>query len=136
MGRIVGVDYGMKRVGLSATDPLQIIVSPLLTVATEKFPEFLDNYFKTEKVEKIVFGRPQHADGNDTYLVPMIDKVVSAITKKYPEIIIDFQDEYNSSNEARKVLILSGVKKKKRQDKALVDKMSAVLILQKYLNHI
>lgn len=136
MGRIIGVDFGLKRVGLSTTDPLQIVVSPLFTVPNEKFHDVLDEYLQKESVEKIVFGKPQHADGNDTYLVPLIEAAVKKISSKYPEIIIDYQDEYNSSNEAKKILVEAGVKKKKRRDKALIDKISAVLILQKYLNHI
>lgn len=136
MGRIIGVDFGLKRVGLSVTDPLQIIVSPLFTVSNEKFHEYLDEYLHKESVEKIVFGKPQHSDGNDTYLVPLIEAAVKKISSKYPDIIIDYQDEYNSSNEAKKILIETGVRKKKRRDKTLIDKISAVLILQKYLNHI
>ncbi|KXK40950.1 MAG: Holliday junction resolvase RuvX [Saprospiraceae bacterium] len=136
MARIIGIDYGMKRCGLSVTDPLQIIVSGLETVNTNELMPFLENYIKNETVDLIVIGLPIHKDGNFTYLKVSIDQFVASFSKKFPAIKIDFTDEQFSSVLAKQIILDSGVKKKKRQDKALVDKVSAVVILQKYLKHI
>lgn len=136
MSRIMGIDYGKKRTGLSVTDPLKIIVSGLDTVETEKLHSFLKDYFNKETVEKIVIGLPVHKDGNFTYLKDDIDRLVSFLNKSYPNITIDFEDESFTSQSAKEIIFNSGAKKSKRRDKKLVDKVSAILILQKYLKHI
>jgi putative holliday junction resolvase len=136
MSRILAIDYGLKRVGLAVTDPLKIIVSGLPTIETKNVWDFLVSYLNKEKVEKIVFGLATHTDGSFTNIKVNIDSLVSKINKSYPELIIDFQDEAFTSYEARSLIFQSGVKKNKRRDKGLVDKVSAVLILQRYLNHI
>lgn len=136
MARILSIDYGRKRCGVAATDPLQIIVSPVDTIATHLLFDYLTNYMLTEEVEKIVFGRPTHADGNETFLMNDIGSFVNRIKKKYSDIEIDYQDESFTSLEAKNIIMLSGAKKKKRRDKELVDRVSAVIILQKYLKHI
>jgi putative Holliday junction resolvase len=136
LARILGIDYGLKRCGIAVTDPFQIIVNALDTVETKNLELFLSKYFETEHVEKIVFGHPVHKDGNDTYLVKNIQDFCKKIQNKWPEKIIDFQDESFTSVMAKDAIMMSGAKKKKRQDKALVDRISAVFILQKYLKHI
>ncbi len=136
MARIMGIDYGKKRCGIAVTDPLQIIVTGLDTIATENLERFLDRYFESEEVEKIVFGLPVHSDGNPTYLQKDIIKVAHKIKEKYPQIVIDYADESFSSVDAKAVILKAGTKKKKRRDKAMVDKVSAVIILQRYLHHI
>jgi putative holliday junction resolvase len=136
MARIIGIDFGQKRTGISATDPLQLIVNGLETVETKSLMDYLTNYLSVEKVEKIVFGLPTHKDGNFTYLKRDIDSMVALLEKSFPTIVIDFIDEAFTSVESKAIIFQSGAKKKKRQDKALVDKISAVLILQKYLGHI
>jgi putative Holliday junction resolvase len=136
MGRVLGIDYGKKRTGISVTDPLQIIVSGLDTVDTHELKTFLMGYFDKEQVEKVVIGMPRHADGNFTLLKPDIDNLANFINNKFPKIIIDFEDESFTSQHAKQIIFDSGVKKKKRKDKKLVDKVSAILILQKYLKHI
>lgn len=136
MGRIMSIDYGTKRCGVATTDPLQIIVSALDTVGTKELYTFLENYMKNEKVDKIVFGKPSHADGTDTYLVKEIEVFISKFSEKFSELEFDFQDESFTSVQARDIIMLSGARKKKRRDKSLIDKVSAVIILQKYLNHI
>lgn len=136
MARILGIDYGLKRCGIAVTDPFQIIVNALDTVETKNLESFLSKYFETEQVEKIVFGHPVHKDGNDTYLVKNIQDFCKKLQNKWPEKIIDFQDESFTSVMAKDAIMMSGAKKKKRQDKALVDRISAVFILQKYLKHI
>lgn len=136
MSRILAIDYGRKRCGIAATDPLQIIVSPIDTVPTHTLLEFLTSYMDEEKVEKIVFGKPTHADGNETFLMDDIRGFISKVEKSFPKLKIDFQDESFTSFEAKNIIRMSGAKKKKRQNKELVDRVSAVIILQKYLNHI
>ena len=136
MARILSIDYGRKRCGIAATDPLQIIVTAIDTAATHTLFDFLVKYMSEEEVEKIVFGKPTHADGNETFLMDDIRLFIKKLLKKYPEMEIDFQDESFTSFEAKNIIMLSGAKKKKRRDKALIDKISAVIILQKYLNHI
>jgi putative Holliday junction resolvase len=136
MGRVLGIDFGQKRCGLAVTDPLQIIVTGLETVDTSGIFEYLENYMTRENVEKIVIGLPVHKDGNFTYIKPDIDKLAQKIAQKWPEMVIDFGDEQFSSVHARKIIFDSGIKKQKRQDKALLDKVSAVVILQRYLKHI
>lgn len=136
MSRILGIDFGKKRTGLSVTDPLQIIVSGLDTVETDELRPFLINYFQKEEVEKVVIGLPTHADGSFTLIKEDIDALSAFITKHQPTIAIDFQDEDFTSVMAKSVILQSGAKKSKRRDKKLVDKVSAILILQKYLKHI
>lgn len=136
MARIIGVDYGLKRTGLSATDTYQIIVSALDTVETSKLMDYLETYIRQEAVEKIVIGLPVHTDGNFTNLKGDIDGFVSLIKTKFPDIEVDFADEQFSSVHAKQIILDSGIKKKKRQDKSLIDKISAVVILQRYLKHI
>ncbi len=136
MARILGIDYGIKRVGVAATDELQIIVNPVKTVNTNTFLEFLKMYLKEEEVEKIVFGFPTHKDGNPTYVVDEIRIFVKKFEKLFPNIAIDYQDENYTSVQALDIMIQSGLSKKQRKDKARLDKLSAVLILQRYLKHI
>lgn len=136
MARILGIDYGVKRCGLSVTDPLQIIVTALDTVDTAQLMIYLETYMRSERVEKVVVGLPIHKDGNFTYLKKDIDAFVNAFSLKFPHIEVDFADEQFSSVHAKQIIIDSGIKKQKRKDKSLIDKVSAVVILQRYLNHI
>jgi putative Holliday junction resolvase len=136
MARILSIDYGTKRCGLAVTDPLQLIVSPLETVSTKELLQFLVDYMNQEEVEKVVIGRPTHADGNPTFLWDHIQKLSVKLTKQYPDLEIDYEDETLTSVSAKRILLESGAKMKKRRDKKLVDKISAVLILQSYLKHI
>jgi len=136
MPRVMGIDYGIKKCGVAATDPLQIIVTAIGTYPTSDLLSFLKDYLKEEPVEKIVFGEPKHKDGISTYLQTHIDQLVDKISQLYPEIAIAFQDERMTSVGAKSIILRSGVSKSKRRDKGLVDKISAVLILQKYLGHL
>ena len=136
MGRILGLDYGIKRTGISATDPLQLIVNPLEVVETERLFEYLKKYLTEEDVDKIVIGKTTHRDGSEMYFEKDIEKLIKDINALFPDIVIDRQEEDFTSAEAQKLLVKMGIKKKKRQDKSLLDKVSAVLILQRYLNHI
>lgn len=136
MARIMGLDYGGKRTGIAVTDPLQIVVNGLETIDTGQLKNFLNQYLKNEVVEKIVIGMPTHKDGNFTYLKPAIDELAAFIVKSFPSTMVDFADESFTSVQSKEIILRAGVKKSKRQDKALVDKVSAILILQKYLGHI
>jgi len=136
MARILGIDYGTKKTGLAATDPLQIIVSGLDTIPTSDLFDYLKNYFKTEDVEKIVVGEPLYPDGNPAQIHHLVVGFSRKLKKKFPEIEVVLHDERYTSEAAKQVILKSGIKKKKRRDKSLVDKISAVLILQDYLGHI
>jgi len=136
MSRILSIDYGIKKCGLAVTDPLQIIVSPLKTVKTTSLLSYLRIYFSEENVEKIVMGMPSNMDGTPTYLVDHINKFVGKIKNEYSDIVIDYQNENFSSMQAKEIILNSGLTKKQRQDKSRLDKISAVIILQRYLKHI
>jgi putative Holliday junction resolvase len=136
MGRIMALDYGMKRTGVAVTDPMQIIVNPLDVVATIDLFEFLLRYIETECVEKIVIGQPSNIDGTPTYIEPNIQKLISSLKQNFPNLLIARQDESLTSSHAKELLVKMGLKKKKRQEKGMLDKISSVLILQRYLNHI
>ncbi|MEZ4909577.1 MAG: Holliday junction resolvase RuvX [Saprospiraceae bacterium] len=136
MARIVSIDYGAKRTGLATTDPFQIIVNALTTVQTTELKSFLSQYMMTENVEKVVIGYPKHKDGNDTYLTKDVVALGNWLAQQWPKITIAYADEQFTSMQAKEIILKSGVPKEKRKDKSLVDKVSAVLILQKYLGHI
>jgi putative Holliday junction resolvase len=136
MPRILGIDYGIKKCGIAVSDPLQIIVSPLKTVKTSSMMSFLKIYLSEEEVEKVVFGLPTHADGNPTYLVAEIESFAKKLLETYPELVLAYQNENYTSAQAQQIILTSGLTKKQRQDKSRLDKISAVLILQRYLKHI
>ena len=136
MGRIIGIDYGEKRSGLAVTDPLGIAVNSLKGLDTTDLFQFVEEYVKKEKVDKIVLGLPSYADDTPTPVVVKIKKLIKQLNKSFPHIVTDTIDEGFSSAQAKQALLLSGVKKQKRKDKYLIDMMSAVIILQEYLGHI
>ena len=136
MPRIMAIDYGAKRTGIAVTDPLQIIASGLTTVPTAEAFDFLAKYFREEEVEKIVVGEPFHADGSPAQIAHLVKGFVNNLRKLFPIIEVVTHDERFSSFDAKQVILQSGAKKKKRRDKALVDKVSAALILEDYLKSI
>jgi len=136
MGRILCVDFGTKRCGIATTDPLQIIVSGLETVPNEMLLDFLIDYCTREEVEKIVFGDPSLLDNSTSQLTQSIHKFASKLKMELKGIDIDYHDESFTSQSAKRVILMSGKKKMQRRDKSLVDKVSAVLILQDYLGHL
>lgn len=137
MGRILAIDYGLKRTGIAVTDPLQIIASGLTTVETGTLMDFLVRYCQTETVERFVVGLPLHPDGNPAQIAPQVDAFVEKLKKQFPDTPVTRQDERYTSNEAKKIILQSGIKKQKRRDKALVDKVAAAIILEQYMldNH-
>lgn len=133
MGRIIAIDYGTKRIGLAVTDPLQIIASPLETVATGKFDDFIETYLKKEDVEAFVVGYPRQMNNMPSETVRFIEGFVTKLKKKFPGKDIFFADERFTSKMALQSMIAGGMKKSDRRDKAVVDRVSASLILQSFL---
>ena len=135
MGRILAIDYGKKRTGIAVTDPLQIIASGLTTVDTIKNLSFLKDYLKKEDVEMIVIGYPFKLENTKAaHSLPLIDGFIKKLKKSFPNIPIIKEDEHFTSKMAVQAMIDGGVKKMKRRDKALIDKISAALILKSYLD--
>lgn len=135
MARILAIDYGTRRVGFAVTDPLQIIATPLTTVETKLALEFILDYLKKEQVELILIGYPTDLQGRPTHATPHVDGFIRALEKKQIQIPILKQDESYTSKHAMQSLVESGIKKKQRRDKKLLDQVSAALILQDYLQH-
>lgn len=137
MGRIIGIDYGLRRTGISVTDPLQIIVQGLETQETAGALDFLTAYAHREKIDKIVIGYP-FVEGawGDKRFKEKLDKFIKDIRLLFPTIPVDLHDERNTSAHAKEIISQSGLKKSKREEKGLLDKTSAILILQEYLGHI
>jgi putative holliday junction resolvase len=133
MARILAIDYGLKRVGLAVTDPLQIIATALDTVENNKLFAYLTNYLSKEPVEKFVIGQPKRLDGSDAHITQQIQKLPVTFAKYFPEIPVVFHDERFTSKMAMQALIQSGVNKKQRAQKENLDKVSATIILQSYL---
>lgn len=133
MSRILALDYGFKRTGIAVTDSLQIIASGLTTVETPKLFEFLQKYFSVEKVQKVLVGEPKQMNGLPSESGPMIEKFVLEFQNKFPDIIVIRVDERFTSKMAQKSMIENGMKRKQRQNKALLDEISATIMLQDYL---
>ena len=133
MSRIVAIDYGRKRTGIAVTDPMQIIANGLATVPTHQLESFLLNYMRQEKVERIVVGHPKQMNNEDSesmkYIVPFLNR----LKKLLPDVPVELVDERFTSVLAHQAMLAGGLKKKDRQNKALVDEISATIILQSYL---
>lgn len=133
MGRILAIDYGSRRVGLAVTDPLKIAANPLATVAVHEVMTFLKKYLQEEVVETIVIGKALQMSGNESASMQLIIPFSEALKKNFPNIRVVFADERFSSVLAQRTILEAGMKKKDRQNKALVDKVAATIILQTYL---
>ncbi|MFC2152502.1 Holliday junction resolvase RuvX [Bacteroidota bacterium] len=133
MGRILAIDYGRKRVGLAVTDPLKIIANALKTVHSKDIWDFLKEYLERENVECIVVGYPKQMNNQASEAVRFINPFLRKLTKTYPEVEVKLVDERFTSKMAQQTMIDAGLKKKARQNKALVDTISATIILQSYL---
>jgi len=133
MAKLLGIDYGKKRTGIAETDDLQIVASGLTTVETPKLMTFLDDYLKKNEVEKVIIGESIDLEGNLNPIEKEILEFIKLFKKKYPEIEVIREDERYTSKMAFEAMIKGGVKKKKRRNKALIDQVSAALILQSYL---
>lgn len=134
MGRILALDYGTKRVGIAATDEFQIIASPLDTVHSKDLVQYLIAYVQKNEVEVIVVGEPKTLSNLPTDSTKVIDEFVVHLGRKIPSIRVERVDERFTSVMAKQSILMAGAGKKKRQDKGLVDAVSATLILQSYLS--
>lgn len=133
MSRILAIDFGLKRTGIAVTDPLKIIASGLTTIPTAEALDFLQRYCAEEPVECFVVGLPLYPDGNPAQIAPQAEAFAERLRKLFPEIKVVRQDERNTSVDAKRIILQSGIKKQKRRDKALVDKVAAALILEQYM---
>ena len=134
MGRIIGIDYGKRRIGIAITDPLQMFASPLTTITPAEFDTFIKDYLKTESVDEFVSGYPRQMNNQPSESVKYIDPFIKKLKKSYPEIQVHLADERFTSQLAFRSMIDGGVKKENRKDKAMVDRISASIILQSYLD--
>lgn len=133
VARILSIDYGKKRTGLAVTDPLQLIAGGLATVATSELFDYLQQYVAREEVERVVIGEPRQPNGQSSENLVRVQQFVNRWRKAVPQIPIDYYDERFTSVLAHRAMIDGGLKKKARQDKALVDEISATIILEDYL---
>lgn len=124
----------MKRTGIAVTDEMQIIASGLTTIPSETLIVFLKDYFSKEKVEKVIIGEPKQMDGTPSESTVIIEKFIKAFQNNFPEMPLDRVDERFTSKMAFQTMIDSGLKKKQRQNKALVDEIAATIMLQDYMN--
>lgn len=136
MGRLLGIDYGTKRVGLAVTDPMQIVTSPLDTVHTQLIFEFLTDYITKEEVDKIIVGMPLKSDGSQTDSTPHVIGFIRKLKKTFPSIPVEEEDEAFTSQMAVEAMLQGGMKKKDRQKKENLDKLSATFILKSYLENL
>ena len=133
MSRILAIDYGRKRTGIAVSDPLQIIASGLTTVPTHQLMDFLLNYIKQEQVECIIIGHPKQLNNEDSENMKNIIPFINRLKKILPDMPVQLVDERFTSVLAHQTMLAGGLKKKDRQNKALVDEISATIILQSYL---
>ena len=135
MGKALGIDYGTKRTGIAITDAMQIIASGLTTVATDTLTDFIADIVIKENIECFVVGDPKNLDGSATDSTGHINGFIKRLKQQYPLIPIHQIDERFTSKIAKQSILASGVKKKKRQNKSLVDEVSATIILQSFLDY-
>ena len=133
MGRILAIDYGKKRTGLAVTDALRITANPLLTIDTPALVAWVEQYVRKEQVDTIVVGYPRQMNGQDSETVPAIRAMEQQFRTKLPHIPVVEYDERFTSVLAHQAMIAGGMKKSQRQDKAVVDKIAACIILESYL---
>ena len=131
--RIISIDYGRKRTGIAVTDPLQIIANGLATVSTSELLSYLKDYLSREQVERIIIGRPLQTNGQPSENLQRVEQFVNRWKKEMPDVPVEYVDERFTSVLAHQAMIDGGLRKKARQDKALVDKISATIILEDYL---
>lgn len=134
MGRILALDFGEKRTGVAVTDPLKIIASGLTTVATKSLIDFLKNYLNSEEVDLFVIGEPKQMNNSPSESEVYIQPFLKQLTKTFPQIPIERVDERFTSKIAFQTMIDTGITRKKRQNKSLIDQISATIILQSYLD--
>ena len=135
MGKLLGLDYGTKRTGIAITDEMQIIASGLITISSDKLDQYIVDLLLKENIECFVVGDPKNLDGSSTDSTGHVSDFIKRLKKQHPNITIHQIDERFTSKIAKQTILASGVSKKIRQNKALVDKVSATIILQNYLDY-
>lgn len=133
MGKIIAIDFGLKRTGLAITDELKIIAFGLETVESNNLMNYLVALFQKENIEKIILGEPKRLDGSDAHITQNVYLLKEALEKQFPNAPVILHDERFTSKMAFDAMIAGGMKKKQRQNKAMIDKISATIILQEYL---
>jgi putative Holliday junction resolvase len=133
MGRILAIDYGLRRTGLAVTDPLRIIATGLTTVESRELMNFLQDYLKRESVDQVIVGWPTNWDDTPTDATPLVEKFLVKFAKSFPSLPVEKVDERFTSKMARTAMLEMGLKKKERRNKALVDEIAATILLQEYL---
>lgn len=133
MGRILAIDYGQKRTGLAVTDPLRITANPLLTLPTEQLTDWLRDYLDNNIVDEVVIGHPTQLNGQESDSMRYIRPFMRRFRQVFPNVPLTEYDERFTSTLAHRAMIAGGMKKKQRQDKAVVDKIAACIILEDYL---
>ena len=133
MGRILAIDYGTKRTGIAVSDPLQLIAGGLETVPTKELEQWLARYLAREEVTTIVLGKPSRMDGTPSETWRFIEPLAGRLRRAYPDKEVTFYDERLTSVIAHRTMLESGIGRMARRDKALVDKISATIILQGYM---
>lgn len=136
MPRIMAIDYGGKRTGIAVTDPFQIIATGLTTIESRELIPFLKKYLATEAVERIIIGDPRNWDDSETHATPLVAAAIREIQKNFPQLPIEKVDERYTSVMAKQTMLQSGLKKKARRNKALVDEIAATILLQEWLGRI
>lgn len=134
MGRILAIDYGTRRTGLAVSDPLQIIAGGLTTVDTRELEKFIAEYVAANDVETIVVGKPMQMNGTPSETYRFVEPLVARLRRAYPTIRVELYDERFTSVMAHRTMLESGIGKMARRDRALVDKISATIILQSYMD--
>jgi putative Holliday junction resolvase len=132
----MAIDYGGKRTGIAVTDPLQIIATGLTTIESKELIPFLKKYLAAEEVERIIIGDPRNWDDSETHATPLVAAAVKEIQKNFPQLPIEKVDERYTSVMAKQTMLQSGLKKKARRNKALVDEIAATILLQEWLGRI
>lgn len=133
MGRVLSIDYGVRRTGLAATDPLQLIAGGLTTVETPRLMAFLQDYVRREPVERFVVGLPKQTNGRDSDNLPRVRSFVGQLKKMFPDVPVEMWDERYTSVMAHRTMLESGIGRMARRNKALVDEISATIILQGWM---
>ncbi|MGN1257228.1 MAG: Holliday junction resolvase RuvX [Bacteroidaceae bacterium] len=134
MGRVLSIDYGVRRTGLAVTDPLQIIAGGLATVPTPQLMDYIKQYVAREQVERFVMGFPKQTNGRDSENLPRVMAFADRLKKQFPQIPLDMWDERYTSVLAHQTMLEGGLGKMARRNKALVDEISAVIILQGWMD--
>lgn len=134
MARLLSIDFGKKRTGIAVTDDFQMIASGLTTVETDNLLPFLKDYFTKEKVETVIIGNPKRLNNEPSEIVPLIEQFLEKFSREFPDMTVKKVDERFTSKMAFQAMIDSGLKKRQRQNKALIDEIAATIILQDYMN--